>query len=550
MWSVVQRDFSRLTSISEDLEFVDSTEYNYYPPDNVVEQLASSPELSIDIETSGSLDPAKGDIVVFGATDDIGKGYAIDPLAPGVHGCLSVPEIVGQNFILYDWWWLHYHDYTIPEHVQIWDTRFAGKLLNPDTPNDLTYLAGEFATPPVRGYWKSKQNYRDEIEKVCCVDVDVTLRVKRGQQDELEAKGQLGLMRDFIMPLSRVAFDMRKGGMKINKGRMEHASRVIKEDLLTQRSGLPEMPEWSPTQHGYRTENQHLRVQDYLYGPLQLPVQKKREDGKRTANQEALDELRSRLETGHESIRHLDEDGIARAIDFITRIDRLRDLSKLESAFLRYQLSPGDLVHPALNLGGSTRGKHEGGRGTAAFRFSCSDPNAQQVSGCKCKGPDGKRKKCYGENPECRGARDIFIPDHEDWEVMSVDLKQAEVVGFLWYVEAWDVLEQVLRYGMDAHQMVANKILGREATEEERDDFKTTTFAILYGEHERTTAARLHRDIQSIRDAREFYFSALPGVAEYRQRMISGAIYDLPERQAVLLTKLATCLFRTFRLWS
>lgn len=519
MWDVVERDFSRLCDLEAELVVQKPANYNYYPPDDDAEYLAQADELSIDLETSGGFDPTTGNIICFGVTDRVGGGCVLDPDSPLARRCLNVPQIVGQNFILYDWWWLHNHGYTISPKTKIWDTRYAGKLLNPDTPNDLTYLAGEFASPPVRGYWKTKQNYRDDIERVCAIDVDTTLRVKRGQYDALRERGQLKIMEDFIMPLSLVTFDMRSKGMKINKEKMDRAGEIIREDLQEKRMQLPDIEAWKPTKHGYRTENQHAAVQGYLYNTLKLPIQTKRgSGGKTTANQEALDELRGRLETDHKSIRRLTSERIEEALCFIELIDTCRDLSKLETSFLKYKVSPSNFVHPALNMGGSTRGKHEAGRGTATFRFSCSDPNAQQIPGCKCK------PKCFGTNPDCRGARDIFIPDYEDWEVMSVDLKQAEVVGFLWYAEAYDVLDKVLREGMDAHQMVADKILAREATKNERDDFKTTTFAILYGEHERTTAARLHRGIEDIREAREYYFHALPGVPEYRRMQITSAM--------------------------
>ena len=44
---------------------------------------------------------------------------------------------------------------------------------------------------------------------------------------------------------------------------------------------------------------------------------------------------------------------------------------------------------------------------------------------------------------------------------MSVDLSQAEVIGFLWYAEQWDVLDEILNKGKDAYQIIANKIFGR-----------------------------------------------------------------------------------------
>ena len=166
--------------------------------------------------------------------------------------------------------------------------------------------------------------------------------------------------------------------------------------------------------------------------PLLLPRTphtKKRDTGKRTANREAVEELISRLEQGHASVKHLSDEQHLEALTFLENLGKTRDLSKLESSFLRYKLSGTDFVHPALNMGGSAKGKHESGRGTATWRFSCSDPNAQQVP------------------PK---VRDIFIPDDEGWEMASIDLTQAEVVGFLWYAEEWKVLDLILREGMDA----------------------------------------------------------------------------------------------------
>ena len=116
---------------------------------------------------------------------------------------------------------------------------------------------------------------------------------------------------------------------------------------------------------------------------------------------------------------------------------------------------------------------------------------------------------------------------------MSVDLAQAEIVGFLYLAEEWGILKKVLHEGLDAHQAVANQILGRDASKPEGDDFKTTTFAILFGEQERTTAARLRNNnrfremspeqvLGEIHAARDAYFKMLPGVDDYRTSVIES----------------------------
>lgn len=502
--SVVNRDFQRMENLEAELTYEDTTSYKVYPEPNdsevhgmLLECMDGKP-ISIDIETEGSLDPTDGDIYCVGGTTRTSKGYSLLPEDARVHAMLQAPSIIGQNFVLYDQWWFKHKGFEIGNNSRIYDTRYLGKLLNPDTPNDLVYLTGEFANPPIRGYWKTKEAYKGDKAGVACIDVDATLRVFHGQMAEIEARGHQKLVEDYIVPMSKVVFDMRWEGMKINKEVMDETRQTILNDLESKRASLP----WLRKDGTGGTEHQSAEVQRFLYDKCQLPTINNRKTGKPTANGEALEELRSRLEVHHRTVRHIQDSEIEGIIEVIKNIEECRDLSKLEGNFLRYKLSGTDYVHPALNMGGSSRGKHDSGRGTASWRFSCSDPNAQQVP---------------------KKARNIFIPDYPDWEIASVDLRQAEVIGFLWYAEEWKILGDVLHNGLDAHQALASAILGREASETERNEFKTTTFALLYGEAPRSTAMRLHKTIDEIKEARKFYFDMLPGTLQYRTDTIRNA---------------------------
>ena len=333
--------------------------------------------------------------------------------------------------------------------------------------------------------------------------MDATLRVFHGQMEKISERGQTKIVEEYIVPMSKVVFDMRWAGMKIDKEKMDETREIILRDLEVKRTQLP----WDRKDGTAGTENQSAEVQRFLYEQSRLPVINNRKTGKPTGNGEALEELRSRLEVGHRSVRHLSADDTEKAIGVIQNISECRDLSKLEGNFLRYKLSGSDYVHPALNMGGSSRGKHESGRGTASWRFSCSDPNAQQVP---------------------KKARNIFIPDYPDWEIASIDLRQAEVIGFLWYAEEWRILEDILCKRMDAHRRLASAIVGRDLFDNDednkiRDDYKTTTFALLYGESPRATAMRLHKTIDEVKQAREFYFKMLPGTLQYRRDTIAEA---------------------------
>jgi DNA polymerase-1 len=107
---------------------------------------------------------------------------------------------------------------------------------------------------------------------------------------------------------------------------------------------------------------------------------------------------------------------------------------------------------------------------------------------------------------------------------MCVDLKQAEVIGMLWCAEQWEILKKILFEGMDAHFALAQQILGRDPTKQERTDFKTTTFAILYGEADKTTAYRLGVPLEEVKRARDMYYEMLPGVLDAREQFIMQAM--------------------------
>lgn len=542
---IVEKDFSRFTKMEEELKYEQSAVYVYYPEaggsgianeildrsllagqysggvgvGKDVDGRIPNPPLIFDLETTGLVNGADvPDITHFAFTDRAGYGAVIRPDDPRVRRLLeSYPVLVGQNVVLFDWWVLEHNGFKIPPTAEVVDTRYLGKLINPDTPNDLPYLTAELADPPLRGYWKAKDDYRRHIERVACIDVDATARVLRGAWDRLEQTGQAEFARQYIIPISRVVFEMRLAGMKVDKSRMIEAQKRVDAHLAERRQSLPD---WG----GTHTEGQHAKVMAHLYEELQLPIQKKRPDFKKTANKAALETLLGLLGRNDPKVKHLDEEKQQEASEFLNLLLELRDMSKLSNSFLRYRYSADSFVFPELNP-----------VGTATLRPTCSDPNILQVPGCKCKpachGTEKHKKedcgpKCKGTNPRCKNARWVFIPDHPGWEIMSVDLSQAEVIGFLWYAEQWDVLNDILNGGQDAYARIATRIFGRDPTSAERDRTKVDTLAFIYGEAERTQALRLRIHVDEIRERREAYMVALPGVKAFREELISKAIRD------------------------
>jgi DNA polymerase-1 len=482
MFPVVERSFSRIPHLRDELDAEEEgTDYEVRPVETAV-HFGTGP-LSIDLETKGGLDPlgAGAAITTVGVSKGPKQAYVFGPEDALARRAVEADLIIGQNYTLYDAWWL-YHKWGAKPR-RLWDTRFAGHLLNPDTPNDLVYLSREFADPPMQGYWKAKEDYKEDIDKVCATDVDATYRVYLGQKRALEERGQLHIMENNVMPLCNVVLDMRIKGMRVDGAGMERYARELDTQITALRDGLPLEIE---------TENQAGRITKYLYDTLRLPEVKNKE-GNQTSARGAIDELLGRLtRPGEATTERLSDSERARAVDFLQRVRDLREVSKLRSSFVNYALDGDGYIHPVLNPGG-----------TATLRMSCSDPNAQNVP---------------------PAARRLFLPDEDGWSLVGADMKQAEVIGLLWFAEEWTLIERI-RQGEDIHEMVAALIFNTsQPTREQRDFAKTTTFAILYGEAPKTTASRLHLPESDIVDLRREYFKALPGVESYREAAIRHAM--------------------------
>ena len=536
-----ESDFRRIRGLHQELKSQPVVlDYNPLPSTAQLERLVSADRLSLDLETSGLGSDAR--ITHFGATDRI-KAGSIIPLERRdlIERAMATDELVGQNWLLYDAWVLHCNGYRRTGGEtgfnRLWDTRLVGHLLRPDTSNALTSLVQEYAQPPVRGFWKTEEAYATAGAKAqtCMIDVDVTLRVKLGQEAALEASGQRYIVENDIIPLCNVLFDMRVRGMRIARGRSAQALDNLAAQL---EEGRAQLPDWG----GVGTENQHKKVQEHLYETLELPVQRKRNEGRPvTADEGALEKLYSYVAQGHRQVKHLSHEQAGEALKFIDLVQRLRDLSKLRGYIKGFQDLPADdMVHPAWNPGGSTKNRGAADGGTATMRLTCTDPPAQVFSKCECKPkcvPYSRDGVAIPRKPGCKEMRYLILPDHDDWEIMEGDLSQAEVVVALWYGELWGILDQVLNRGMDTYDMMSDLAgIDRQAA-------KIQTLALIYGEGPETTALRTNRPVAEVKQQREAFYRQLPGLQDFREETIdfcmANGYVESPfgHRRYIMLTK-------------
>ncbi len=149
--------------------------------------------------------------------------------------------------------------------------------------------------------------------------------------------------------------------------------------------------------------------------------------------------------------------------------------------------------------------------GTATGRFSCREPNLQNV------GRDGEMRSCFVAGPK----KVLVIADYSQVEL--------RVAAFLAKEEA---MLAAFRSGQDIHALTAAKLSGKEAgraSEEERKLAKAVNFGLLYGMSARGLAeyGRISFGLKlEEKEAREFrrkFFEAYPGLQRWHEEARQAA---------------------------
>lgn len=456
--------FTRLESLHDEGDITEEADYLMFPAPSINIDWPKAVAIDIENDRGDPKDPSKK-IKVVSVSPRAEESIVMQPTDSRFLDALKSDRIIGQNYMLHDAWWI-YHKYgVLPK--EIWDTRFGGHLLDPDTPNNLTTLSVQYAQPKMPGFWKSESNYKNKLATVCGLDTDATYRIYNGERLELLKTNQLPLMEEHVVPLCSTLLRMRIGGMKIDTDKMEGERKAYVQEVEEGRKMLP----WE------NKKEYGDALRKWIYDDHKWPKFNE-QDGERNTKAGTLERLRD---------EYLLPSGLKYEAEVINNVLSIREMSKLASTFLNY---PASRVHPQLNPGG-----------TGTFRLSCKEPNAQNIPG---------------------RTRHIFIPDAPDRLLTSMDMSQAEVVTFLWLAEQWDIYDKVIQ-GFDVHDLVTDLIFGSGAhkDKEKRTMAKVTTFAILFGETPETTSRRLGKPQSEIDEMRVAYFRQMKGVDRYVKEVLN-----------------------------
>jgi DNA polymerase-1 len=394
---------------------------------------------------------------------------------------------IGQN-VKYDI--LVLKNYSIEVKGKLQDTMLAHYLLEPDKRHGMDLLAESYLNyQPVSitsliGKKGVKQgNMRDvsiaEATQYAGEDADITLQLHNIFVKELPRYNAETLFQNVEMPLVQVLAAMENTGVRLDINALAEMSLVLEGDLRKTESEIFEIAGQSfnigsPKQLG-----------EILFDKMKLiDKPKKTKTGQYATGEEILSELEGQFE-------------IARKIlDY-------RELQKLKSTYvdaLPLLVSPRTgRIHTSYNQAVAATG-----------RLSSTNPNLQNIP---------------IRTPRGREIRKAFVPDNDDFQILSADYSQIELRIMAAFSEDASMIE-AFNQGRDIHATTASKVFKvdlAEVTSDMRRKAKMVNFGIIYGISAFGLGQRLAIPRGEASEIIKAYFEEFPAVKQYMDRVIFEA---------------------------
>ncbi len=393
---------------------------------------------------------------------------------------------VGQN-IKYDY--IVLFRCGISMQGMIFDTMIASHLLTPSHRGHsldhiaLTLLGHKtIKYEDMVGKGKNKITFNEvEIEKAvdyAAEDADITLLASQILEEQIQKNDLTPLMQNIEMPLVPVLARMEMAGIKVDKDKLSHLSRIFEQELSTIEEEIFSLA-------GERFNiNSSQQLGTILFEKLKLPVQKKTK--KKTGYSTDINVLTT----------------LAQSHELPALIVRHRSLGKLKST---YTDALQQLVHPQTGRIHTSFNQSI----TATGRLSSSDPNLQNIP---IRTPEGK---------EIRAA---FIPE-KGHVLVAADYSQIEL-RILAHCAEDAILIDAFTRDEDIHTRTATEVfnaLPGFITPELRRQAKAINFGIVYG----MGAFKLSKELDISRKMAQTYidnyFARYSGVKTYIDTTIAKA---------------------------
>jgi DNA polymerase I len=310
-----------------------------------------------------------------------------------------------------------------------------------------------------------------------CEDADMTLRLRKIFEPQLESHELTRLLDGVEIPLVDVLAEMEWNGIAIDLPWFSS----LKQRFQAEREAVEKrIYEAAGTEFNI---NSNLQLREILFGKLNLPVIKKTSTGAST-DASVLTEL---AEQGHE---------------LPTLLMEYRELAKLESTYLdalpRLVNPKTGRLHTSFNQTVASTG-----------RLSSSDPNLQNIPIRRELGKDIRRG---------------FIP-RKGWVLLAADYSQIEL-RLLAHLSRDVAFVEVFQAGGDIHRQTAAVIFDvpvTEVTGTMRARAKTINFATIYGQGPHALSLQLGIEHAEAKEFISRYFERFQGVRNYLDSMVAFA---------------------------
>jgi len=368
------------------------------------------------------------------------------------------------------------------------DTMLASYVLDPGRrSHGLDVLALEFLEHTMTSYTDLCGKGRGSIpfdecpveaaRDYSCEEADMTLRLRRVFEPQLESHELTRLLDGVEIPLIDVLAKMEWAGIAIDLSWFAS----LKQRFQTEREAVEkQIYEAAGTEFNI---NSNPQLREILFGKLNLPIIKKTSTGPST-DASVLNEL---AEAGHA---------------LPTLLMEYRELSKLESTYLdalpRLVNPKTGRLHTSFNQTVASTG-----------RLSSSDPNLQNIPIRRELGRDIRRG---------------FIP-RQDWVLLAADYSQIEL-RLLAHLSRDSAFVEAFRAGGDIHRQTAAVIFDvslAEVTSMMRSRAKTINFATIYGQGPHALSRQLGIEHAEAKEFIARYFERFQGVRNYLDSMVAFA---------------------------
>jgi DNA polymerase-1 len=353
----------------------------------------------------------------------------------------------------------------------IFDTMIAHQLLDENERHGLKHLATTILGTEVQmeqnPYIESPLLSIDSSQLVeyACADADYTFQLYQRFAEQLKQENLNRLFYTVEMPLVKIVAKMEEAGILLDTEKIVALQTQLKEEskaILNEIYSLALKP---------FDLNSPSQLSALLYENLKLESKKKTPKGCKSTDIESLEAIKD-------------------ANPIVSKILRYREIDKLLSTYILKLPSLVDPVtkHIHCNL-------HQ--NGTVTGRFSCSEPNLQNI-------------------PRGDIIRSAFIPE-KDHVFIDADFSQIELRCIAHYTQDENMLA-AYKNDADLHKKTIADMLGKsieDVTEKERFIAKSINFGLAYGMGAAALSKRLGVDKEEAQSLMDKYFGVYSKVKSY-----------------------------------